>query len=126
MIYTSSLSIADAAINGRFVAVGRGRMVTSKAYRGFKDNFAAQVRDESRPPLHGPVFVTLQLPYMRTCQQEHNIGIPFGDVDSPIKCILDALKLGGAYVDDSQVVGLLATKWPRPEQLICEVLPWAM
>lgn len=131
LLFTTSQSISDARINGRFVSVGRGRVVTSKAYRGFKENFAARVAEtlDGAAPLLGPVAVTVHMPWPRTCQQEHNEGIPLGDVDSPLKCILDALKFdpktktGGAFVDDSQVVTLVASKWPRPEQLIVEVTP---
>lgn len=126
LVFTSSAPIGDARINGRFMAVARGRAVTSKAYRAFKENFAARVRDESRPPLIGPCIVSMSLPWDRTCREAHNDGIPFGDVDSPVKCILDALTLGGVFVDDSQVVMLVSSKWPRPEQLIVEVTPCAL
>lgn len=134
--FTTSASISAAAINGRFVAVGRGRVVVSKAYREFKANLAAlvalQLAASGTPPLRGPCIVAIQLPWPRTCREEHNTGIPLGDVDSPVKCILDALRLdpktgmGGAYVDDSQVVSLVVSKWPRPEQLIVEVTPCSL
>lgn len=127
MIFTTSQHVGDAAINGRFVAVAKRRVVISAAYRGFKENFAERVRTtmqaEGASTLLGPIAVAVHMPWPRTCQQEHNEGIPLGDVDSPLKCILDALKLGGAFVDDSQVVTLVASKWPRPEQLIVEVTP---
>jgi Holliday junction resolvase RusA-like endonuclease len=119
LIITTSQAIEDAAINGRFV----GRYRTSKRYGGFKENFAQRVRDQGAAPLLGPCFVSIAAAFQRTCDQDHNRGLPFGDVDSPVKCILDALKLGGAYIDDSQVCGLLVSKWPRPEQTIVEVTP---
>lgn len=127
MIFTTSASVSDARINGRFVSVARNRVVVSKEYRAFKENFAERVRAamqaSGEATLLGPVAVAVHMPWPRTCREEHNEGIPLGDVDSPLKCILDALKLGGAFVDDSQVVTLVASKWPRPEQLIVEVTP---
>ena len=119
LLFTSSAKLSDARINGRFVQGYR----LSKAYRGFKENFAARVHDAARPPLLGPCIVSMALPWRRTCREEHNDGLPLGDVDSPVKCVLDALKLGKVFVDDSQVVTLIASKWPRPEQLIVEVTP---
>lgn len=126
LVFTTSQRIGDARINGRFMAIGRGRAVVSKPYRAFKENFAERVRDESRPPLFGPCIVSMALPWEDTCREPHNNGIPLGDVDSPVKCVLDALKLGRVFVDDSQVVALIASKWPRPEQLIVEVTPCAL
>lgn len=121
MILTTDMPLGNARINGRFVAVGRGHCVTSKTYRGFKEALAGQY---SGPTLRGPVIVSIHEAWDRTCRESHNNGLPLGDVDSPVKCILDALKLGGAYVDDSQVVQLVVAKWPRPEQTIIEVRPW--
>lgn len=133
MLFSSSLPISAARINGRFVAVARGRAVTSKAYRGFKeslaDDVAQQLELQQLPPILGPCVVSMQLPWERTCREAHNDGIPLGDVDSPVKCVLDALKFdpktgrGGAFIDDSQVVTLVASKWPRPKNLIVEVIP---
>ncbi|MBK6920590.1 MAG: RusA family crossover junction endodeoxyribonuclease [Deltaproteobacteria bacterium] len=122
LIVTTSQPVEDAAINGRFV----GRYRTSKRYGSFKSNLAARVEAMRGATLRGPCFVTIAPAFARTCREEHNAGLPLGDVDSPVKCILDALKLGGAYVDDSQVAGLLVSKWPRPEHTIVEVAPCAL
>ncbi len=121
MILSTSMPLGNARINGRFVAVGRGHCVIGKQYRGFKEALAGQVTGS---PLRGPVIVSIHEHWERTCREAHNNGLPLGDVDSPIKCILDALKLGGAYVDDSQVVQLVVSKWPRPDDTVIEVIPW--
>lgn len=39
-----------------------------------------------------------------------------GDIDGPLKCLLDGLKAGGLYKDDHQVVGLEVVKFHHATQ----------
>lgn len=109
-----------AAINRRYVSVGRGKMVLSKEYRHFRDNLAAQV---SGATLTGPVAVTVAEAWARINRIPEARGIAVGDIDSPLKCILDGLQLGGAFVNDTQVVRLIVSKEVGDVSLV-EVEPW--
>lgn len=120
MIVRTDMPLGQAAINRRYVSVGRGRMVLSDEYRGFRDALAGQVIE---PGLAGPVAVTIAEGWTRTNRTGPAAGLALGDIDSPIKCILDALQLGNAFANDSQVVALMVTKAVQPITLI-EVVPW--
>lgn len=121
MIIRTRLPLGLAAINNRYVAVGRGKRVLSKEYRGFK---AALAGECSLPrPLDGPLCVTVAEAWARQHRTGPAAGLALGDIDSPLKCILDALKEGGAYHDDAQVVRLIAAKDIGNETFI-EIEPW--
>ena len=109
-----------AAINRRYASVGRGRVVLAQDYRNFRDALAGQIRG---PMLDGPVAVTIAEGWTRTNRTGPAQGLALGDIDSPLKCILDALQLGGAFGNDGQVVSLVVTKAVEKSTLI-EVLPW--
>lgn len=102
-------SLAGAAINRRYVG---GRFILSSAYRKAGAQIAKDVRDVygKKPPIDGPIYVQIDLPCLRICRQEFNDGIPFGDIDAPIKCILDALQTAGVFHDDSQITHLVVRK----------------
>jgi len=120
MIIRTDMPLGLAAINRRYVSVGRGRMVLSDDYRRFRDALAGQVNEAA---LRGPVAVSIAEGWTRTHRTGPAAGLALGDVDSPLKCILDALQLGGAFEDDGQVVSLIAAKSVEPSTII-EVIPW--
>lgn len=77
--------------------VCRGRVVKSKAAREYQ----RRIRNGLKPaPLSCPVVVDVELYRPRR----------IGDLDNALKVLLDALK-GYAYVDDSQVVRILAWRF---------------
>ena len=120
MIIRTTMPLGLAAINRRYVSVGRGRMVLAKEYREFRDALAGQVQGS---PLAGPLCVTVAEGWLRTNRTGPAAGLALGDIDSPLKCILDALQHGGAFENDSQVVRLIASKEVADCTLI-EVEQW--
>lgn len=120
MIIRTNMPLGLAAINNKFISVGRGRMVVSDDYKRFKEALAGQVTEAM---LKGPVAVSIAEGWTRTHRTGAAAGLALGDVDSPLKCILDALQLGGAFENDAQVVQLVASKSVDPTTII-EVIPW--
>ena len=58
----------------------------------------------------GPVTVTITSWWPRVHRTGPAAGMPIGDVDAPVKAVLDALARGGALKDDSQVAIVVASK----------------
>lgn len=121
MIIRTSAALGLAAINRRYVSVGRGRMVLASDYRSFRDNLAELCG--GRPPIKGPVCVTVAEAWARRHRNGPAAGLALGDIDSPIKCILDGLQLGGVFENDAQVVRLIVAKEVGTETFI-EVESW--
>lgn len=83
----------------RYWRVWRGRAVKSTEARKYQQDVKASWLT-TRAPATGPVAVTLRV--FRPARR--------GDLDNTIKVLLDALK-GLAFVDDSQVVELHASRY---------------
>lgn len=103
----------EGAINRRFVSVARGRMVTAKRYRSFTAAVAEQA--QAAAAVHGrfeqgEVAVAIVEYWPRLHRTHGNAGIAFGDVDAPVKAVLDGLKAGGLLDDDARVVEVHAKK----------------
>lgn len=60
-------------------------------------------------PIDGPISITLRFRYTRPKSVSRRLPTVPPDLDKQIRSILDALT-GVAYVDDSQVVSINATK----------------
>lgn len=89
----------EVAINRRYAKEG----VLAKRWRAGRDEIALHLRQAwRRRPLQCPVMVTIV---------EH-WPTPRGDVDSPIKAVLDALQHAEVIVNDRQVVEVTATRAP--------------
>lgn len=98
--------------NGKAVVVeGKGKgQKAHKAWRKLVAQEAAACMDWlGYEPLTGPVSVTLSfyMPRGKTVKRVHATVKP--DLDKLVRSVLDSLT-GTAFVDDSQVVTLLATK----------------
>lgn len=77
----------------------RGRMLLSSEARAYKTKVGLLARAAGLRPRKGEVEVRLALFRPRR----------IGDIDGPLKVLLDALE-GHAYDNDSQVVGLYVTR----------------
>jgi len=60
--------------------------------------------------LEGPLAVVIVSYWARQHRQGPAIGLPLGDVDAPVKGILDALGEAGLFGDDAQVVQMHVEK----------------
>jgi Endodeoxyribonuclease RusA len=100
------LPLGHAAINRRY----KFRHVLSDEWRQFQKDLADLARRTmaGRPPLKGEVGLFLDMGWTRERKSGPAKGLAFGDLDAPIKCIMDALAVkkgegGGVYEDDAQV-----------------------
>ena len=59
----------------------------------------------------GPVSVTIAIYFRKLTRTGPADGLPWGDVDGPIKGILDALQHSGVLADDAQVLEVYAIKF---------------
>ena len=57
-------------------------------------------------PLSGPLVLSLREFWPRRHRQGPAVGLALGDVDGPLKGVLDALEDGGVFADDAQIVRL--------------------
>jgi len=120
----------DAAPQGskRMVRLRNGRTVlleSSRRVKGFRDVLAADARRVFPKPCGFPAIVNLVFRFRRppshfTAKGKLKKDAPThptrksGDIDKLCRAALDALT-GVAYWDDSQVIGLYATKEYGPE-----------
>jgi len=75
-----------------------------------------------RAPVAGRVRVELELLFARLHRTGPARGLAVGDVDGPIKAVLDALEEAGVMADDGQVVEVSARKgWGKPPSLTVTV-----
>jgi Holliday junction resolvase RusA-like endonuclease len=118
-----------AAINRKIS--GRGHKL-SDAYLSFREYAQYAVTLAKAKAAQGGEALELPVPWKRiqvqivcywpTCYRKGpRAGIPRGDVDAPVKGILDALEHAGVYTDDAHVCGLLVVKLHDPVQPRVEV-----
>jgi Holliday junction resolvase RusA-like endonuclease len=104
------------------------RIGNSRLYRSAKA-YAAQclrVQWAGREPLQGPLSVLIVEEWPRLHRQGPAYGLPLGDLDAPLKGILDALEAAGVVGDDAQVVELRVSKRhskPGRIRVVVEQLP---
>lgn len=108
-----NITLAYPPSANRYWRVWRGRAVKSDEARAYQANVQLQLR--GMRPVTGPVRVHLDV--VRPAKR--------GDLDNCIKVLLDALK-GRAYLDDSQVVQIVARRFddkarPRVDVTVEEV-----
>lgn len=108
------LPLGHAAINRRF----KFRYVLSDEYAAFKRDLSEFVRGLRLEPLKGAVYLEIYEGWDSVLKSGPAKGLAKGDEDAPIKCIQDALKIGGAFGDDAQVTQLYVEKDVRPTTLI--------
>lgn len=104
------LTLPFPPLGNRYYRNCRGRMVLSKKGREYKDQV---LKDHGGQQIEGEVRVWIRAFRPRRA----------GDIDSVLKCALDALQ-GVAYANDKQIIGLYIDrdddkKRPRLEVLIC-------
>jgi Holliday junction resolvase RusA-like endonuclease len=91
-----------------FVVKGRARVTNDNAAtKPWQLTVAWTAREamEGRPPMQGPIRVEATFQFIKpksAKKRVHHTVKP--DVDKLLRACLDALKQGGAYQDDSQVV----------------------
>ena len=76
----------------------------------FRAKLAAAWR-QAGPPIKGPVELSIELYYPRQSHAEGCKGVAFGDVDSPLKAIVDSLMDAKVIDDDVQVVRVTSSKF---------------
>ena len=91
-----------------------GRMVISPEARAYKEQAAWLARAAGTEPLSGSVAVTLRV--YRPAKRM--------DLDNAVKILLDSL-IGVAYIDDSQIVRIVAERYDdkRNPRVEVEVTP---
>lgn len=86
----------------------------SQAYKGARAKLAEAVHlrmmRQGMEPLEGPLVLDVKVHWKREHQEGPAQGLPMGDVDAPLKGILDALEDAGAYAEDAQVVSVCVSK----------------
>lgn len=108
---------------GSLRAVARGRIVSDNdRLRPWRDTVAWHVRDAmaGRLPFDGPVEVraTFVLPRPQSAPKRRWAPHKKPDLDKLLRALLDACTAGGAWVDDAQVVAVIASKvYSRAEVL---------
>lgn len=111
---------------GRQNARYAGGMRLSKGYKGFLGSVKAAVI-ASGIPLPLPITcvgVSVTAYWPRQHRQPPLVGIPFGDIDAPLKGLLDGLEKAGVYTDDSCIVALTVHKQYDAKQPRLEVELW--
>lgn len=95
------LPLGHAAINRRY----KFRHVLSDEWVQFQKDLISLVQDTmaGADPLEGEVGLFLDMGWTRTRKSGPAKGLAFGDLDAPLKCIMDGLAKGGLYTDDAQV-----------------------
>lgn len=100
------------AVNRAWRAVKRrdGSLGVAKSarYRTARAEFGEAVMlkaaAEGLKPLTGPLSATVVAFWPRTHREGPALGTAVGDVDAPLKGVLDGLEDGGIFADDAQVV----------------------
>lgn len=135
------MTAVTVVIDGIPIAKGRPRMTrrgityTPKRTRQFEQiaRLAAQAEMAGRPPLLGPVIVTVHagMPIPRSWSQRRRLAAIVGDIrptcrpdlDNLLKGALDALN-GVVVADDAQIVAVTARKAYSPDpSMIVTVAP---
>ena len=92
------------AINKRDT-IARGRIIKCAKWRAAQEELAMMIRAERHPIIAEPV----ELGIVFTCARRSKCGLGFGDVDAPVKAIMDALVHGGVLTDDV-IVGSVTSR----------------
>lgn len=135
MIFTLTVSInpGDLRVNGAWRAGeswgGDTVIYKSQKYENARAivGEAAMLRMVGFKPLSGPLVLSLRQFWARRHQQGPAVGLAYGDVDGPLKGVLDALEDGGVFADDAQIVRLrdiekhVDVKNPRIEVEVREI-----
>lgn len=100
---------------GSMRAVARGRIISDNSrLKPWRDSVSWHVRDAMAdgPPLTGPLEVraTFVLPRPPSVPRRRWAPEKRPDLDKLLRALLDAATAGGAWVDDSQVVAITASK----------------
>lgn len=92
-----------------------GRQLTNEG-RAYKTSTLVRAKTQGMTPLEGDVC--LQLTFYRKARR--------GDIDAPLKCLLDSLQ-GVAYKSDSQVKALYCLQLddPADPRVRVSVTPWS-
>lgn len=101
---------------GSLRTLGRGRVVhnNDEKLRPWRDSIAWAVRErmDTSPPLEGPVEVTATfvLPRPQSAPKRRWAPDRKPDLDKLIRALLDGITAGGGWVDDAQVISMIAVK----------------
>ena len=93
---------------GRVMVRKTGRYRTARAV--FGEAVMLQMAAEGLAPLVGPLSVTVRAFWPRTHREGPASGLALGDVEAPLKGVLDALEEGGLFADDAQVLEAKVSK----------------
>lgn len=113
---------------GRQNARYAGGMRLSKGYKSFLDSVKAAVifSEIPRPLPTSCVGVSVIAYWPRQHRKPPLVGVPFGDIDAPLKGLLDGLEKAGVYTDDSCVIALTVHKQHDAKNPRIEVELWEM
>ena len=113
---------------GRQNARYAGKMRLSKQYRTFLDGirYAALQAKIPLPVPCSTVGVSVVAYWPRRHRQSGLEGVPYGDVDAPIKGVLDGLEKAGVYTNDACVLALTVHKKYDAAHPRVEVEIWEM
>lgn len=95
------------SVNHYYGRTKTGNLYLGKAGKAFRLEAHFAMREEKKRtgapkyPILGPIAMEIHL-YPPDKRRR--------DIDNPLKCILDALQHAGAFLDDSQITGLLIKK----------------
>ena len=78
-----------------------------KKYTAFRKEVTPLIEDMELTPIEGPI--TLSITFNISKAKSSKLEYPSGDIDNYCKAIMDSLN-GHLYIDDKQVVHLLASK----------------
>lgn len=90
----------------------------SERYLAFREAVVQEVelaREQGRIPVERPAWRAVGIAVSAYWPTQHRkdpelAGLPRGDIDSPLKGVLDALEHAGVYKDDTQIIELVALK----------------
>lgn len=99
------------------------------AFREAVEQAVEQARDQGTIPVERPAWRALGVAVRSYWPRKHDKdptlrGLALGDVDSPLKGVLDALQHAGVYDDDTRIVELVALKSYDPDCPRVEVELW--
>lgn len=130
---TVSINPGDLRVNSAW-RVGKDRrgkavIYKSRLYKNARAivGEAAMLRMVGLLPLSGPLVLSLREFWPRQHREGAAVGLALGDVDGPLKGVLDALEEGGVFADDAQIVRLkdvekfIDAKNPRIEVSVREL-----
>lgn len=84
----------------------------SKAAGPWRQAVRSETQRVIPAPLIGPVWVTIEFQLQRPRSAPKSVIRPIKrpDLDKLARAVLDGLTMGGAWLDDAQVISLLTTK----------------